>query len=516
MWIIKEIKRDVINISMFLLGTITIMYLVMGQFDFYFLKYITNMFIAVMSLGTIMLMRNSVGKSTNNIFKFLAISYRYIAILVIVIMMVRNHYGAYLSRAYIKARIGTDLFEIMYIIMAYTYLKKEFHAAKIYTVTALTFAIILCLFLTPNFMDYEREDLISVFYVVELFITGLVIWTMYLNEYLIGVFDKRIPYRMYLFLAFKCIYHILSICYIYNDTEIIYSSLVIFRFIYTYQLMVCIFCERIALPWDTIMQKVKVTDRRLDDNEKDRTTIINLSHELKTPINVIQSATEVLGLDLNEEQDQEMTKLIQEIRVNCYRSTKLITNIIDNNKLDEGCITPKYIEGNLIFIVQNILAALSRYNAKWSIRLDTKQEELYAEVDEELVQRSILNIIALLLSYQKSWCEVVIYLKRMQDKVIISLNSAATILPKAYTDEEEESYTKQTINEIASFEFVKKVMEMHGGQLYLISNEQSGTTIFMELKLMPMVNKNPVVHEECEQNISLLLNRIKVQYADLP
>lgn len=516
MWIIKEIKRDILNVSVFLLGITMIMYLVMGEFDFYFLKYIMNMFIAVMSLGTIMLMRNSVGKNTNNIFKFLAISYRYIAILVIVIMMVRNHYGAYLSRAYIKVRMGTDLFEIMYIIMAYTYLKKEFHAVKTYSVTAVTFAIILCLFLTPRFMDYEREYLILMFYVMELFIIGLVIWTMYLNEYLVGIFDKRIPYRMYLFLGFKCIYHIVSICYIYNPSELIYSSLVFFRFIYTYQLMVCIFCERIALPWDTIMQKVRVTNRKLDDNEKDRTTIINLSHELKTPINVIQSATEVLVLDLNDEQEVEMKELIQEIRVNCYRSTKLITNIIDNNKLDEGYITPKYTGGNLIFMVQDILAALAQYNAKWSIQLDTKQEELYAEVDEELLQRSILNLIALLLSYQKSWCEVIIHLKRMQDKVIISLNSAATILPSTYTGEEEESYTKETINEIASFEFVKKVMELHGGQLYLISNEQSGTTIFMELKLMPAVNKSLIVHEACEENISLLLNRIKVQYADLP
>ena len=63
----------------------------------------------------------------------------------------------------------------------------------------------------------------------------------------------------------------------------------------------------------------------------------NLSHELKTPLNIFYSIIQVL--DLNVEKDandfkQAYKKYNKGLKVNFYRMFKMITNLIDLTKFD--------------------------------------------------------------------------------------------------------------------------------------------------------------------------------------
>ena len=401
MWLMNELKKDVLIMGGFLIGTILLMYLAMGRFDWSFFKYTMHIFIAIMSILTTMLMKNTVGKSTKNMFKFLAIIYSYLAISVVIMLIIKNNYGIYTDKLYINFRLGIDIFEIVGILMAYNYLDKEFNQAEKRFIRLLFFWMMIYTFIMPKTFNASINNLKLLTYFIESIIMGLILWVGYLNCYLIGKFDRRIIYRMYLFLGFKCSYHLATIFYINNSLRIGYFMLIFLRFMYTYYLVSAIFYERVMIPWHELVCKIKVTEEKLSDNENDRNSIINLSHELKTPINVIQSAADVLSLDVIRENDEELIKVIQSIKKTCYRATKLITHIIDNNKLAEGYLQPKYITCNFVMILENTIMSLVRYNPNWKILFDPREEEINVYIDEELIQRSILNLIALLMSYQK-------------------------------------------------------------------------------------------------------------------
>ena len=320
---------------------------------------------------------------------------------------------------------------------------------------------------------------------------------------------------MYLFLGCKGLYQLADIFYLFTDSYMIGFVVVFLRFIYTYHLMICLFNESVLLPWQELLNKVKMTDQKLNDNQKDRHNIINLSHELKTPIHVIQSAADILSLDSTKEADSGFRMGLKQIKKICYQSTDLITNIIDNNKIDEGYVHPKYIHCNLVTLIDHIIIALDEYNSKWSIDFDPQQEEVYVCVDKELIQRSLLHLIALLIRHQKKDSAICIGLKILETRVSIEITSKTTLLPQNYTDEAQYVYSKENINELAALEFVKKVLGFYDEQLYLISNQNQGTTIYMSLHLSHSSGEEVTGFADYQENVNMLLSRIKIQYADL-
>lgn len=515
MWIINEIKKDIINIGGVIAGIFILMYLAIGRLDLYFFQYALRITIAVLCVGSIMLVKNNIGKSTNNMFKFLAIAYRYIGIALAVILIARDQYALYSSEQYIKMRLGIELFEIIAIYVSYAYLKREFNQVKVYCLSFLFFISIMYSVLTPHFFQYSTHDFMILAYVIEALMLGSIIGLFCLNYCLIGKFNKQVVFRMYLFLGLKGLYQLTNIIYLYNDTYIIGLTLILLRLIYTYHLIACLFNERVSLPWKELLHKVKMTDEKLTDNAKDRHDIINLSHELKTPIHVIQSAVDVLNLDSTKELDGEFVMGLKKIKKNCYQSTNLITNIIDNNKLEEGYIHPKYVDCNLIPILDNIIIALAEYNSKWSIHFNPQQEEVYVYIDEELIQRCLLNLIALLIRHQTKEDAISIQIQILSERVNVTITSETTRLPLDYINVAEDTYSKENINELAALEFVKKVLMLYGTPLHLISNEEQGTTIYIHLNLSKLPDRGTIHLMDYEENINALLSKIKVQYADV-
>ena len=68
----------------------------------------------------------------------------------------------------------------------------------------------------------------------------------------------------------------------------------------------------------------------------------NISHELKTPLNVIYSALQMCNLLIDNDssyKENDIHKYMQMIKQNCYRLIRLINNIIDITKIDSGYLS---------------------------------------------------------------------------------------------------------------------------------------------------------------------------------
>lgn len=65
----------------------------------------------------------------------------------------------------------------------------------------------------------------------------------------------------------------------------------------------------------------------------------NISHEFKTPVNLIYSALQLLELKLKNNIDRDEDSYINYIKMakqNVFRLLKLINNLIDSTKLEAG------------------------------------------------------------------------------------------------------------------------------------------------------------------------------------
>ncbi|GFP75112.1 sensor histidine kinase [Clostridium fungisolvens] len=141
----------------------------------------------------------------------------------------------------------------------------------------------------------------------------------------------------------------------------------------------------------------------IKDDEIKRQFYTNISHELRTPINVIFSALQLNDLYLLEKNKSGLSKNGENIKRNCLRLIRTINNFIDTNKLSEGYLTPDMKIYNIVDLVEDVAQSTIGYIEKFNMKLtfDVDEEEIYVKCDKELIERVILNLLSNNVKYGK-------------------------------------------------------------------------------------------------------------------
>ena len=93
--------------------------------------------------------------------------------------------------------------------------------------------------------------------------------------------------------------------------------------------------------------------------------IVNISHELKTPLNVIFSTAQLFEMYCNngslDERKEKIIKYIDSMKQNSYRLSKLINNIVDSSKINAGFFELKMSNNNIVEVVEEIVMSVINY-----------------------------------------------------------------------------------------------------------------------------------------------------------
>lgn len=124
----------------------------------------------------------------------------------------------------------------------------------------------------------------------------------------------------------------------------------------------------------------------------------NMSHEFKTPLNVIFSALQVLDLYKNEDpfKESKISKYKIIMKQNCYRLQRLINNLIDISKIDSGYMKLELSNHNIVDIVEDISLSVAEFinNKGLTLTFDTDIEEKFIACNPDMIERIILNLLS--------------------------------------------------------------------------------------------------------------------------
>ena len=115
-----------------------------------------------------------------------------------------------------------------------------------------------------------------------------------------------------------------------------YKNIIIGNSILVIGLLITIFVLVCNIRYKRVYEKeiLKAKNAAEDMNKAKSHFITNISHELRTPINVIMSAIQLLRVNYkNEVDDNKYMNNFNIINNNCKRLLRLINNIIDIQKL---------------------------------------------------------------------------------------------------------------------------------------------------------------------------------------
>jgi len=253
----------------------------------------------------------------------------------------------------------------------------------------------------------------------------------------------------------------------------------------------------------------------------------NISHELRTPTNVIFSALQVQELSLkkhlSEESNIEISRYTKMMKQNCYRLLRLINNLIDITKIDTGYVDINEINIDIISLVENITISVADYieNKGLSLIFDTEVEEKVIACDPGKVERIILNLLSNAVKFTPIGGNIMVNIEDNMDNICIRVKDTGRGIPKDKLDsiferfvQVDKSFTRDHEGSGIGLSLVKALVELHGGTISVKSNEGYGTEfiIYIPCKLVNETYDEIACSEEISKSC---IEKINIEFSDI-
>lgn len=250
--------------------------------------------------------------------------------------------------------------------------------------------------------------------------------------------------------------------------------------------------------------------------------LANISHELRTPINLILSSLQVLNLKmdlLDEEIFNYFRRYLNIVEQNGRRLLKLVNNLIDTTRLESGCFSYNPKNKDIISYVENICLSVSEFvkSNNLSIIFDTDTEEKLIAFDPDNMERIILNLISNAIKFNKPGGEIEVSIN-CKDDIEISVKDSGIGIPEDKIDkiferfEQVKNNSKQEGSGIG-LNLVKSLVEMNKGSIKVKSDLGKGSkfTIILPNSLVKDSSKTSCENSDYISNE----NQISVEFSDI-
>lgn len=232
--------------------------------------------------------------------------------------------------------------------------------------------------------------------------------------------------------------------------------------------------------YDSIKMDLNTLAQELSKNEVLKTDFIsNVSHEIKTPLSVIQTYAQALNNPKLD--DVTKTKYLDTLQTSCKKLSNLVTNILKLNKLEKGTIIPEFKEFNLT-------EAITEQIISFDHLIEEKEIELICDLDEKVIiknEKSYLdivwsNLLSNAIKFSNPKGQIKITLKQQSDTVSftiedngcgMSAEEGKHIFDKFYQADTSHSKDGNGLG----LALVKKVIDLLGGTITVESEVEKGT-----------------------------------------
>ena len=253
----------------------------------------------------------------------------------------------------------------------------------------------------------------------------------------------------------------------------------------------------------------------------------NLSHELKTPLNLISSALQLLNLNKNKSDEDfiySYNKYEPSLQQNIYRMIRLTNNFVDISKINAGFIKLKFKNYNIVELVENITMSVLFYiEAKnLNIIFDTDDEEIYIKCDSDAIERIILNLLSNAIKFAKENSNILVTVSSDKDYVYIKVkDDGPGIMPefkehvfKMYF-QTDKSLRREKEGSGIGLSLVYSLVRLHDGYVY-IEDTDIGTEVVVKIpnKKLPDDDAENYVTNINSQS-KCLIEKINIEFSDI-
>lgn len=228
-----------------------------------------------------------------------------------------------------------------------------------------------------------------------------------------------------------------------------------------------------------ITEKVKaeniereIAKKKLEYKQKNH-FFINMSHELKTPLNLIMSSNQLIQSVFKDEISNNKNGIISNVtnsvQQQSYISLRLIENIITLTKLEADFYKPKVDSYDVVSMVEDIIIEINKYSMDDYIEFifDTNVEEKIVKVDPYDIERIMFLLFSKLIKQSRKNSTVYVEVIDQRKGLNICIKNMGGYDKDIYLNNQ----SKKNIN--MNLEVAKSIIKIYGGEINVLENESS-------------------------------------------
>ena len=206
----------------------------------------------------------------------------------------------------------------------------------------------------------------------------------------------------------------------------------------------------------------------------------DVSHELRTPITVILTQAEYGKDSISSVEDAQKSFGI--IEKEGQKMSKLVSQLLTLARMERGKQKLNIENINLSELLEIIIETQTLSAKTKNIKFVTKlMPELYANIDEMLIMRVFTNLISNAISYGKQNGTITVELFLQENRIVSKISDdgigiSEDKLDKIWLRFYQVDPSKNGDNSGLGLSMVKKIIELHKGEIFVESELGKGTT----------------------------------------
>jgi PAS domain S-box-containing protein len=252
-------------------------------------------------------------------------------------------------------------------------------------------------------------------------------------------------------------------------------------------------------------ENTKLLNESREYNKLINEFFVNISHEVRTPLNVILGAIQVMEVYSCKGEDffdkDKFSRYLKSIKQNCFRLLRLINNMIDLSKAGAGFLEPTMKNGDIISTVEDIVQSVAEYIKDKGVGLvfDTEIEEKHMAFDPDKMERIILNLLSNSTKFTRPGDKISVLIYDKGNNISISVKDTGIGIPEEKLKsvferfvQVDKSLTRNHEGSGIGLSLVKSLVELQGGTIGVRSAIGEGTEFIISLPVRIIDDENTV------------------------
>lgn len=236
-----------------------------------------------------------------------------------------------------------------------------------------------------------------------------------------------------------------------------------------------------------ITEQVKTEKMEKEIEEKEKLNksknefFINMSHELKTPVNLIHSSNQLVEVvykyELEKNKNAELLESINTVKKHVNILMTLVDNIIELAKIQSDFHEMNKDYYNIVDISEDIITEFSKcIEENIEIVFDTDEEEKIANVDPNDIEKVILILLSRVVRYSLKNSNISFDIGSKNDYITMTIKNNGGYDSGKYTNDGERKVMDMGIT------LAKMIIELYDGKMYIKTNEEDSIEITAQIK----------------------------------